>query len=1403
MPEGGALSPRHLTAMSAVDWEPFVRRLCPTLFDPITEQKRPSVRLMLVTLSHMNYDVLFGKYVGNTVSFTPTATASKDSVNVSLMDQMDSPKIAQSPNLLFDYNYNSFGISLYGVAEMHVSQVFPSLTDVTLPEYESEAAPSSSSNQCPAEDELYDCMAPQLQTRTLTTRGTPTRILVNALQTTPWSTLPFMSPLVEYLIVTSDAGDCMGASEGQSTFFRNYVMQSFVRHHSKKHNSGIIQCVAHAWLAARVLSPSLDTRAPWSVYRNLGAVIKQMQHAKYCSMTSESAEYIFNNLQQRLLEVYRNIRYPNETNISMMLRINWAASVQAMLISFTKGIVKGSDLPAFANAIRAICAPISWGTQLLQMEVHPQHAKLGWKWGVLLMGLGCSNITPVGTNMLPHTAMQWGDALHGDARQLAVIHALCDCPELLYHRNTINSLLLWAWRRNWSTPCNSSPARASVSDTLCHLRPAMNTILHALTFDISYTSYVCHAQVWSEFMAVFYGKCVVPMSDDRRQLYDTLTQFRLHCEKQWMVMCAHGILPAPNPYIEQQDSSSSTTQPLALSVGTHAGRTQWLRRPGRVGLWFTLYPRGTNGTFPQYAYHATGTAVTNKKKAVMQAADTLRDNQDSELAMTMYLNPVHHAFLPDGFRNQLTLSGKYIDWSNGCSMAPLMRMDYPGAKSVPAYYLQKVPHEYASLTDLQQWLLLWYCARTMTRNVRLPYDVHHGPMTSKLFWPRVCGTLQSGFHPALNVAVVPTRDLVHCTTTRISPWSAVDVASLQDYLLMHHYNTPWTVVSLVILYAHWWTLDHWRLLMQAIDMACTTQRQRSPSSSPEQMRNGALPRIAVRLHIFGIMWLGSMEHSVHHAIWPQLYYSKHANLFHFGVDQPLLDPLASDSPPPLYPTTVGVAPRTASTLESLFSTSYATRTSFGWEKMPWTAANMHQRVLEFFHHMQWRQDATQVTAYMHPQRYSTRPTVSVSNLPCRDNYFTSSSIVAVPVETSDDEDGLIIDDDDDEGDSLPASSTNTASQFGRLLEHNSFASVLGDTIIARGIVGHEYPRVTDDGDGTGDMSHTLEPETLLLLPYPLHANIHLSVLRDHYPRQHELTTVRQAVEDGITPLRLRMWLRRVGIHIILTHQRSVPIAQMNNCTPVCWCHTPYARQFVCGELYMDNTLPLHQTAAVLETQDGWKCPGTDMLYCSVLPYGKNGQYHYADTTKTRRTLVWMRLVDPIPLFDAVSLTHYAQLIATNRGGRLVNLSTDTLRCNMLLPTAVDYTSMRARHVVLYIMGKTSMQSVWSAMQLARESFSMVGIDTTNGRATLIADNITHCRPLQPPLDGLWLDFAINHALKKRAMHQRTSNRTSDTNSDDIPLELVQKRKSRSNSVMDECSDEDDDVATLGVLRSAQ
>lgn len=1327
-----------------IDWNPLVRRLCPWLFDPETRQRLPSVQLMLVTLSHVDNSKSFTSLITKSVDVVdstmasvatkyadafcaPRAKPTEDTtLTRCLPNQLDAIKQENPSN---NNDCDSFGNSACCIGAMHVVRTYDAMS-AALPEY------------AEVDDKVHDSETPpQPRTCKLETRGELKPMLLNALYPRPWSALPFMTPLVEYLVVVSNVEDCLKCSYPHPSFYRNATMRQFVSHCASNPFDAPVQYVVHAWLGARVMSHLHDARMPWSVYRTLGAVIKQMQYAPTSPLKKAAAEYAFVRLQAKLLSLYQHVRFPKEPDAALMMRIIWTPSVRAVLLNCCKSL-PGLDAHAFIRTMRSMCAPSSWGMHQLQMELQLHHAQLGWQWGVMIMGLGCANVTSINTigynGIVPHVPVQWGDALHGNIRCAAVLHALCECPELLWQRSTINMLMHWVWRCNWRLPCSTSPKEKQPMDALRNILPAMSSVSYTPCSTTLQSARTYHIHAWSDFMCMYYGTYLVQVTDERSFLCDVLTQFRMYCEMQWTRAQMRGILPVwDDPaYLQPFAVDASTypikTQPLALSLATHSARALWPCRIGRVGLWHLLQPHGNNGSLAVYAYHPT-----------MSDSNSQPEAKPAHKALALKATPVH------------------VDWSNGCSMSPMFHLYYPRANGVMDYSVRHLAHDHVLLTDLQQWMLLWYCARIMVRDVRLPYDVHQGPTWGEPFWARVCSLLRNGHQPELNVAVVPTRDLVYAAATEVSPWTVVDVVSLQNTLQIHCRNS-WNTLSLVVLYGQWWTLEQWHCLMQAVDMACTTQRRRSPDNSPDQRH--AVPRVAVRLHILGTMWMSSMDGRIHQAVWPQLYHSHHTNRFQFGqpqlngsgepvhAQQRITTQYSQSSRPPFDGELLedwckgahgyNILSAPSRSLLDLFYASYAVQDAMEQWTMPTTGAAFSLHLEQVFQYMHWRLGATTVSVNLHERandmfHYPPLPVQQplFEPLAVDDNTLLSSNSAAkgllsstvASISSGDSPLSLVSIEDEDLSSDL-------------LLRESPFGQLLSS---------HEETNASALLSSQSDKSDTLGPDTLLLLPYVPHSgSVTLNVIRDLYPRQEELTNARRLVSDGRASLRLRVWLRRPGVHVLLTHYLSVTAEALGTMTPVCWCHTPYAHQLNCGELYMDSTLPLHQTAAVLETKSMWRCAGTDTLYCSIMPYGKNGQHHFADDKKHRRTLLWMRLCDPMPLFDAMSLAHYERLVVVERA--VLYKQCWNVRAALLLPTVLDYTSMAAQHVVLYVMKGTPIQCMWSALQVARVSFSMVSINVRNQDDESIASCITHCRPLRPPNDGLWLECTMDHAIKMRA-----------------------------------------------------
>ena len=157
--------------------------------------------------------------------------------------------------------------------------------------------------------------------------------------------------------------------------------------------------------------------------------------------------------------------------------------------------------------------------------------------------------------------------------------------------------------------------------------------------------------------------------------------------------------------------------------------------------------------------------------------------------------------------------------------------------------------------------------------------------------------------------------------------------------------------------------------------------------------------------------------------------------------------------------------------------------------------------------------------------------------------------------------------------------------------------------------------------------------------------------------------------------------------------------------------------------------------------------GSEQLYCRALPQGQNGHMLTPNSTTslTLEPLLWMRLTDPLPLFDPLSLVYHQQ-IWTSHKPPVYERTRTTMAQSLLFPLAQEYTSTPARCVVLYVAKSTSMQTIWAAMQLSLTTFTMVG-STERGEPIPVLGCITHSRPLIQPIDGLWMQHALTCAVK--------------------------------------------------------
>jgi hypothetical protein len=1311
---------------SVVDFGNLARQLCPYLFvaspeSPNERVPRPSVCLVRMTFCYMDETITLKPHAYNNICCGQATghVTSNDALQRTTVLQggVGEPNTNNSKPIASAFTCTASTESIYfdttphGFAKVHIRAEYPSF-EVPM----GIMTRKNGSNGLSGRE----------------SRGKLCTMLLNVfVDNLPWRHLPYHSPLVEYIALVSSAGLCKELC--MSTMFRDQHLHSNIACDGtmKYHD---VQYVLHAWVAARVL-PSTDARYPWSAYRCLGSIFLRMQYTRYKKLSLAYARHAHRRLSNFLVCTYAAERHNEcETDSNLLSRIIWTPALRALL-QFEARCITTMDKSAFQNALQYITVPVGWASTQIQMEISQQQADYGWQWGVLLMGLGCSNLiiprVPIASLSSFNVSIQWGDALYGSDRFLTVLNALCDCPELLWQRSTGTMLLHWAWKQDWQKPCATSPKGQSV-DVLRHLTPAICTVHDSPSYNALVASQQYHLNLWTDYMCSFYGNLLVDFSNLREQLCDTLHQFRAHCELQWTKLQLDGVLstyaephrlPSSSSsviptssttlqsferHVDSDVSQASTsTMPLALSISTHSWRMLWPRLAGRVGYWYLWLPHGNAGQLPIYGYNPKPTvAKTLSRSDLVALVSRSFANHDSFGGNSLFDNTFEASMVAN--------NPDQLDWSNGCGMSPLLQIQYPFAINSPEYGLRNMPHEHCYLTDLQQWFQLWYCAKIMTKHISLPYDVHQGPSFGNGYWTYVSSLFHNSSCFTTTIGVVPSKDLVYSVRTELSPFDVFDVTSLQQALSMKTLTTN-TTLCLVILYGHWWTLDHWHKLMQTMDIICTTHRHKRQSSATSS--STTLAKINVRLHIVGTMWLSCMDQRVHQAIWPQLYYCQHARRSTINMNSDsrgFSDSRSSSSSSDVLNKDPFSAPHINNSLLDLFCISYARENIPNVWTMPTAGFPMRDHMMTIFNYMKWLPKATSVSVDAREQfigeSLSTSPTLLESRLL----------------------DGPAVDITNDD-----LSKTQGAkSLFGILLDNLQTATrsdgSLADELSTKAYLQNES---------------SLSPKTLMLLSAPLRNNsLTLTMVRDVYPFSEELKTVSKN-PNSLYCLQLRVWLRRHSIHVILQHHRHVDARLLQKMVPVCWCDTPYSSHLCCGELFIDPSLMLHTTDVFASVSELWMCSSTnDALYCRTMAHGKNG-HKGAGVSDNKRTIAWMRLADPLPLLDTKSLAHFERFLSCNH----LFYSNQRLHARManFIPIAQEYTSTSAEDVVLFVLPSSSIQSIWAAMQLARTSFTMVGIDF-RGNPIPIVDMITHCRPLRSPADGLWLQYAMDHALRCRS-----------------------------------------------------
>lgn len=1208
-------------------------------------------------------------------------------------------------------------------------------------------------------------------------RGRSNLVLINAFnEKTPWRHLPYNTHLVEYLAVVSSIGECAACYKEED--YRDERIAAFFKEYEEPPASSELLYVLHAWVAARVI-PLDDPRAMWSVYRCFGATLVRMQLPTYYTergtsvLSSQTADARYKHVLGYLAKHSKFPAADGESPVNHSMRCAWTVRMQEILHQ-AYASYSSLGVQLFDALNRTICAPSGWALTQLQMEISPQYASLGWQWGVLLMGLGCANMQSAPhsrTTMIDRThplaTIQWGDVLHNVDRCNAIIAALCDCPELCFQQSTGVMLEHWGQRIHFRDHDFRS-AECAKLHTLQLLIPCIDAIRTTASAYALYELQLHHEPRWARQLSAFYGEFIVPQSEVRETLHELLSDFRCACESQWRRLRMRGILPqidllefggegderesgsstTAGDYAPKRTSNalndSTTTQhplfvttgPLALNFRTHA----WFDRthvnhqmtPQPTSSWKVWLPAGNCEMFPTYLY------------AKMQAPPLC----GAEDALSTCL-------------------------LNDCPMSPLLdaRSSLQPTDYVD-YVLRKCNYKSVSMYDLQRCLQMWYCARMMSRHVRMPYDVHNGACSGKQFWQYIqClvnpgDALDDGVDNTCRIIVVPNSSLIYSTQTQLNGARVVAVDGVLDELRTRYYSyrgVEKQKAVLVVLYAHWWTLDLWLTLMQTIDNAYDHVHGacRLADINDNESR--------VRLHIVGTMWMHCMQLKVHQAIYAQLFNSPFATIHQVESFLEIEEPVGGSSNQSLQYSEV---------LACVFRMIYPKHIVGARWIMPLKGLALQQIWKDVARTCKWNANAWHVTVH-------NRSPIEDPHGSHVGTSFSSDDGTKTPV------DSLMVLASAASADT-PLEQTEllrTYSEFGalvNLLDESNTNSAMYDLNPSSG------SSLSDNTDDT--LNHpirrahvsedtTLVPHTLILMSKAtmIGAQHTLQSVYDTYPDRQEIQQAVRNVENG-APLRIRFLLRRQSLHVVLTHYRSIDVMSETKCAKrVCWCHTSYEGYIACGTLFLDTSLAVNRTeqcAASLETI----CKlGSEQLYCRALPQGQNGRAVTPNTaaSPTVEPLLWMRLTDPLPLFDPLSLAHHQQ-IWTLQKPPVYERTRTTMAQSLLFPLAQEYTSTPAQHVVLYVAKSTSMQTIYAAMQLSLVAFTMVG-STERGEPIPVLGCITHSRPLIQPIDGLWMQHALTCAVKTcktadsggRRCLIRTATRATTSSDDYISVE---KRK---------------------------
>lgn len=1265
-------------------------------------------------------------------------------------------------------NVTNFEEAECAVSLFHVSEEYPSFqvalgeNELTSVELDSSVGSEFLSGN---ESLLFDTPRGDVASR-----GRPSLVLINAFtEKTPWRRLPYNTHLVEYLAVISTVGECVARYNSED--YRDEQVAAFFKEYKEPPASSELLYVLHAWVAARVI-PLNDPRAMWSVHRCFGATLVRMQLPTYYTergkpiLSSQTADARYKYILGYLAKYSKFPAADGESPVIHSMRCAWTLRMQE-LIHQAYASYSSLGVQLFDALNRTICAPSGWALTQLQMEISPQYASLGWQWGVLLMGLGCANMQSAPHNRAamidrthPLPTIQWGDALHKVDSCDTIIAALCDCPELFFQQSTGIMLEHW-WQCAHTRGYDFRSGKYTKSEVMHMVIPCIHAIHTTASVFVLYELHLHHEPRWPRQLAAFYGEFVVPQSEIRETLHELLTDFRWACESQWRRLRVRGILPQID-LLEfggkadecENDSSAAvgdhlpkrasnvlndtgkhplfvTTGPLALNFRTHAWFDQThvnhQMAPRPTSSWKVWLPVGNCEMFPTYLY------AKMQEPSLCGAEDALS---------TCLLNDCPMSPLLDA-RSSLHPTD-YVDYA-------LRRCNY---KSLPMY-------------DLQRCLQMWYCVRMMSRHVRLPYDVHNGACFGKQFWQYTESLVNPGNvydeddDNTCRIVVVPNDSLIYSAQAQLSSAQVVAVDGLFEEMCEHYHGYQGTAkhkAVIVVLFAHWWTLDLWLILMQTIDNAYDYIHGacRLADINDNESR--------VRLHIVGTLWTHCMQLKVHQAIYTQLFHSPFATIHQIENFLEIDETIGgSSSQPHQY----------AEVLTCVFRMIYPKHIIGTRWDMPLKGLGLQQIWKDVARMCKWDPDAWHVTVRnqlpieeSHQSVINTSISGDVSKTPVDSLMVLASAASAdTPLAQS----GLL----------------RTYSEYGalvNLLDESDKTSVMYDLNPSNEEPNEKPNQPTTHIRASEDT--TLVPHTLILMSRttmtgPQHT---LQSVYDTYPDRQEIQQAVKNVENGV-PLRIRFLLRRQNLHVVLTHYKSIDVtSEAKYAKHVCWCHTPYEGYIACGALLLDTSLAVNCTDECTLSLETICRLGSEQLYCRALPQGQNGRMLTPNsiTSSTLEPLLWMRLTDPLPLFDPLSLAHYQQ-IWTSHKPPVYERTRATMAQSLLFPLAQEYTYTPARHVVLYVAKSTSMQTIWAAMQLSLTAFTMVG-STERGEPIPVLGCITHSRPLIQPIDGLWMQHALTCAVKTCKTSDSGGRRclirtATDTNNDPTTVEK-RKRASR-------------------------